>query len=118
MRSFIVATLMAVTIPVYTFGFGAIAVDDEVGDKADNVGYYISTGEASKEEAQGAAMKGCKEYGNKNCRVAGWFKECGAYATSKDAYGYGFGSSQEIAINKALEECGSKNCRLVVSDCE
>ncbi len=115
--SLILASL-TITIPSYLLAYGAIAVDDEVGYKADEVGYYIATGESSKESAKKAALKGCKDIGNKNCEVVAWFETCGAYAVSKKYSGIGYGSTKEIAINMALDNCGDSSCRIVVAECE
>lgn len=97
------------------FAVGAIAVDDEAGET--EPGYGIATGYDSEAEAKAAAMKFCKEHGNK-CEVVGWFKTCGAYAASKNYAGFGFGASKETAIAKAKDVCGNSNCKVIASDCE
>jgi hypothetical protein len=97
------------------FAIGAIAVDDEVGDS--DPGYGVVTGHDSEREAKAAAMKACKEHGNK-CEVVGWFKTCGAYASSKNNSGYGFGATKAAATAKAKEVCGDNNCKIIVSECE
>jgi len=97
------------------FAFGAIAVDDSVGDT--DPAWGISTGEDSEAAAKRAAMKYCKEHGE-NCKVVGWFKTCGAYASSKKYYGYGFGATKAIATTKALEMCGQNSCQLITAECE
>lgn len=98
------------------FAFGAIAVDDEDGD--DEPGYGFVTGEDTADKAKAAALKECRKAGNRNCKVVVWFKQCGAYATSKKHYGYGYGASKAIAVSNALEGCGQKSCKLVVAECE
>jgi len=45
-------------------------------------------------------------------------KQCGAYASSRKNSGIGYGNSKSIAESKALDECGTKACKIVVSDCE
>ena len=97
------------------FAIGAIAVDDSVGDT--DPAYGFSTGHDSEASAKKAAMKFCKEHGD-NCKVVVWFKTCGAYASSKKYYGYGFGKSKGIATRAALEMCGQKSCRVVVAECD
>ena len=72
------------------FAIGAIAVDDSVGEN--DPGYGFVTGEDSEAAAKAGAMKQCKSSGNDNCKVVVWFKTCGAYASSKKYYGYGFGA--------------------------
>ena len=96
------------------FAYGAIAVDDQVGDEP---AYGFSTGEDSKESAQRQALKYCKEHGDK-CKVVVWFETCGAYASSKKYYGYGWGATKAKATAKALEMCGNNNCQVVVAECE
>lgn len=104
--------------PSFSFGIGAIAVDDEEGDKAKEVGYWYVVGESSEAAAKKEAMAGCKKAGMKNCRIAGWFKKCGAYVSSPKYSGYGYGKTKEAAIDMALNECNDKSCRVVVSECE
>lgn len=98
------------------FAYGAIAVDDEVGES--DPAYGFATGEDTADDAKKQALKYCREYGTKNCKVAVWFKKCGAYAASKKYYGYGYGDSKKIASDKALEMCGNSNCKVVVAECE
>lgn len=97
------------------FAIGAIAVDDSVGDA--EPGYGLVTGEDSESAAKAGALKQCKSAGNDNCKVVVWFKSCGAYASSKKVYGYGFGASEAVAKKAALEMCGS-GCKIAVSECE
>ena len=96
--------------------YGAIAVDDEQGES--EPGFGFATGEDSQDAAKRAALKQCRESGNDHCKVAVWFKACGAYAASKKYYGYGFGDSKAIATKKALEMCGRNQCQVVVAECE
>lgn len=115
---FFVASL-AIVLPTYLFAVGAIAVDDEVGLKADEAGYYMATGEDSEASAKSAALKGCKALeGAKNCEVMVWFKQCGAYASSKELSGIGYGATKDIATKMALEACGGAGCKIAVADCE
>ncbi|MEQ1518890.1 MAG: DUF4189 domain-containing protein [Usitatibacteraceae bacterium] len=97
------------------FAIGAIAVDDSVGEK--DPAWGISTGEDSEAAAKKSAMKLCKENGD-NCKVVGWFKTCGAYASSRKYFGYGFGATKAIATSKALEMCGQNSCKVVTAECE
>ena len=113
--SILLAVSFALLLPSSAFAFGAIAVDDEVGDSEPGYGYVI--GMDSEKEAKAGALKQCRESGNENCKVAVWFKKCGAYAASKKHYGIGYGNSKSIAESKALEECGG-SCKIMVSDCE
>lgn len=98
------------------FAIGAIAVDDEAGNK--DTGYGWATGYATKEEAFAAAIKECKNAGNSNCQSKVWFKECGAYAANSNYYGIGWGSSKEVAEQKAMSQCGHSDCEVKVSACE
>lgn len=97
------------------FAVGAIAVDDSAGET--DPAYGFATGYDSEGEAKKAAMKFCKENGE-NCKVVVWFKTCGAYASSKKFYGYGFGATKAVATGKALEMCGQNSCKVVVAECE
>jgi len=111
------ALLITLGILVHSsaFAVGAIAVDDSVGEK--DPAWGVSTGEDSEAAAKKAALKLCKENGD-NCKVVGWFKTCGAYASSKKYYGYGFAATKAAATSKALEMCGNNSCKLVVAECE
>ena len=97
---------------------GAIAVDDEEGMKAGDVGYATATGYSTREAAGKAALQSCKDEGNSSCKVVVRFDTCGAYAGSSDYFGIGWGKSEEVATRAALDQCGSKSCKIVVSDCE
>lgn len=103
-------------LPTIVFAMGAIAIDDEVGDE--DPGYGISTGMASKEAASKDALAQCKKAGNDNCKVKVWFNGCGAYATSKNFYGVGYGATKKVAESKALSECGKSSCEVKVSECD
>lgn len=113
-RSAVCAAVLCV--PAMAFAAGAIAVDDDVGDTSD-AGYGTSTGQDSREEAAAAAMRKCRSFGNKNCKVVVRFDTCGAYANSRKHYGVGWGETARVARAKALDTCGD-GCRILVSDCE
>lgn len=102
-------------VPATAFAFGAIAVDDQMGDT--DPAYGFATGEDDKASAQKKALKYCKENGD-NCKVVVWFETCGAYASSKKYYGYGYGATKAVATKKALEMCGRNSCQVVVAECE
>ena len=111
------ALLLALSFFVQSsaFAIGAIAVDDVEGEA--EPAYGFATGEDTEAAAKAAAMKYCKQNGE-NCKVAVWFKTCGAYAASKKYYGVGYGATKAIATAKAIEECGQASCRIVVAECE
>lgn len=109
---------LMLALPMGAHAVGAIAVDDVEGDTAATVGYNIVGGYASESEAKAAALKACRAAGNKNCKIGVWYTRCGAYATSKESTGYGTGGTKQIAIDKALDGCDDKGCKIVVADCE
>lgn len=111
-----VALSIGLIMPASVMAVGAIAVDDEAGDVT--AGYALVTGYDSKAAAQAAAIKECREAGNKNCKAVLWFETCGAYAADAEHYGIGFGKSIKIAESKAIEDCGGGSCKPIVSDCE
>jgi hypothetical protein len=118
MKGFIRALSIAASLMIASsgaFAAGAIAVDDEQGSKASEVGFGIGVGD-TREEAGRSAMAECRKAGNSNCKVAVRYDTCGAYAASRNTSGIGWGSSEDIARNKALDACGSA-CRIVVADC-
>ncbi|RAU21522.1 hypothetical protein CU669_12540 [Paramagnetospirillum kuznetsovii] len=119
MRNVFFAMTMVVGMLVGSVGAmaaGAIAVDDEAGSKADEVGYGIGTG-ATREEAGIDAKRECKKAGNSECKVAVRYDTCGAYAASRSYSGIGWGSTEGAAKANALEACGA-GCKVVVSDCQ
>ena len=95
---------------------GAIAVDDTAGSKPSDAGYGIGFGD-DKDSAKAAAMAKCKGMGNDSCKVAVWFKKCGAYVSSNEKYGIGWGNSESAAKDMAMEQCGNESCRVVASEC-
>ena len=97
------------------FAYGAIAVDDHKGSK--DPAYGFATGHSSEGAAKASALKFCKQHAP-NCKVVGWFKQCGAYASSKRFYGYGWGPTKAVATKNALEMCGNKHCEVHVAKCE
>jgi hypothetical protein len=107
----------AISVAANAYAAGAIAVDDEEGEHHEDVGYGVATGEHNREEAAGAAMRRCRQEGNKSCRVVVRFDKCGAYAVSSGHFGVGWGNSLRAAQTMSLKECGS-NCRVAVSECE
>jgi hypothetical protein len=118
MRSFLsmVAVAAVLGFSGAALAAGAIAVDDEEGTKASEVGYGIGQG-ATRDAAAAAAVRECKKAGNANCKVVVRYDGCGAYAASKNYSGAGWGTSESAAKAKALEECGNSACRVVVADC-
>jgi hypothetical protein len=111
------ALVLSLVTPISAFAIGAIAVDDVEGDSASDVGYNVVGGFDSELSAKGAALKACRDAGNKNCKIGVWYKRCGAYASSKDATGWGTGGSKSEASQNALDGCGA-GCKVVVADCE
>ena len=110
------ALVAVLTASGAAFAAGAIAVDDEQGTKASEVGYGVGEG-STREEAAAMALKNCKESGNSSCQVVVRYDTCGAYAGSKKYAGKGWGKTDEIAKKKELDECGDSACRIIVADC-
>jgi hypothetical protein len=108
--------LASLILPLGAFAAGAIAVDDEEGER--DPGYGIVTGASSRAEAGRDAMKECRKQGNKNCKVAVRFDTCGAYASSRKNSGIGYGKSVDVARTMAMNECGTKACKIIVAECE
>lgn len=110
------ALLVGFSFSSTVLAYGAIAVDDEQGES--EPGYGFATGEGSQDAAKRAALKQCRESGNDHCKVAVWFKQCGAYAASNKYYGYGYGDTKAVAKRKALEMCARDDCKVVIAECE
>ena len=108
--------LTSLILPLGAFAAGAIAVDDEEGDR--DPGYGVVVGASSRDEASRDAMAECRKQGNKGCKVAVRFDTCGAYASSRKNFGIGYGRSEDVARTMAMNECGTKACKIVVAECE
>jgi len=117
MKKYLLAWSIALSMlsPV-AFAAGAIAVDDEVGEK--EPGYGLVYGYESREEAAKEALRECRLQGNEHCRIVARFDKCGAYAASLKYFGVGWGNNAADAQAMAMENCGNSNCRVVVVDCE
>ena len=95
---------------------GAIAVIDDKGDTAKDVGYAVGRGDTQDKAAKDAFAE-CKKADMKGCKIAVKYDECGAYASSKERFGIGDGSTEAEAKKTALKNCGNTSCRIVISDC-
>jgi hypothetical protein len=107
---------IAAALPAFVYATGAIAIDEQRGD--DEPGYGIAVGQDGKDEAQKAALAECRKAGNKNCKVRVWFDGCGAYASSTNFYGVGYGKTLKAAEKMALDSCGKASCEVKVSECD
>jgi hypothetical protein len=108
--------LASLILPLSTWAAGAIAVDDEEGDT--EPGYGVVVGAGSRDEAARDALAQCRKEGNKGCKVAVRFDTCGAYASSRKNFGVGYGRSVDVARTMAMNECGTKACKIIVAECE
>jgi len=109
--------LLLLAMSTQVFAAGAIAVDDEEGNSADEVGYGIGFGK-TRDEASKVALSECRKHGNENCKVKVRFDGCGAYAVSKRYFGVGWGKTVAQAERAALEQCGRSACKVAVSECD
>ena len=117
-RSLVLAAGLVLAETTAVLAWGAIAVDDEVGQQADDVGWGFSTGHDTEAEARRGAMAECRKSGNDKCKVVLTFKACGAYAASRRYYGVGEGSTKERAEQTAVQLCGRAACAVVISECD
>ncbi len=113
-RAALVAMLIAAPLTTIAGGWGAISADDEFGERDP---FHGIGGGDSKAEATKNSQKFCKEAGGKNCEVLVTYQQCGAYAVSRKFSGTGVGPTKTAAEKKALEQCSSSSCNVVVSDC-
>ena len=114
----VVVSAMMLSGPTLAFAssYDSIAVDGDAGTKAGNAGYGVGEGDSS-DEAKRDAMKNCKSSGNHHCEVEVTYRQCGAYASSREHSGNGIGSTEGEAKRNAMSECGNSSCKIVVSDC-
>jgi hypothetical protein len=121
MRRVVHGVATAVALMAFAVGpaqaTGAIAVDDE-DVEANDAGFGWATGAANRKEAEHRAIEACHEHGNDTCKVVVWFEGCGAYAASAKRKGIGWGETREIAKQKAMADCGSDRCRILVAECD
>lgn len=110
------ALCVALSAPLGAMAFGAIAVEDEEGQT--EPGYGLVTRADSRESAGRAALAMCTKSGNDNCKVIARFDKCGAYASSSQRYGAGWGLTESAAKEMAMEKCDEQACRVRVSECE
>lgn len=109
--------LLLMALSSHSYAIGAIAVDDDEGDSAAEIGYGLGFGD-TREAASREALRKCRAAGNSNCKVKVWFESCGAYAASRRYYGVGWGRNIETAERNALKHCGNNACRIAVSECD
>lgn len=110
------ALACALMAPMGAMAAGAIAVDDNVGEK--DPGYGYSLNKDSRDEAGRSALRQCKEYGNDDCRVVVRFDTCGAYAASRKVFGIGWGTTKKAAVRMAMDQCERDSCKVIVAECE
>lgn len=119
----IFAGLLAIASSATFAAWGAIVVVDWQGLEADDVGYAQHYDAPTEAEASSQAMSACRNMqvaeGNKasECRLVVTFQKCGAYAISKNNFGVGSASLLSIAEKQALQQCGNKSCKIVISGC-
>jgi hypothetical protein len=99
------------------FAWGAIAVDDESGQTARDVGYGYVTGANSEAAAERGAMAECRKRNSKNCKVVLTFESCGAYAVDKSNWGTSEGVSENASRRNAIAQCGKAACKVAVAVC-
>ena len=118
LKKLMIATcLLFMAMSTQVFAAGAIAVDDDEGGTAEEVGFGIGFGK-TRDEAGKEAMSECRKHGNTNCKVKVRFDGCGAYAASKRYFGIGWGKTVAQAEKAALEQCGRSACKVAVSECD
>ena len=112
-RTLLAATVLA--LPAAAFAAGAIAVDDEVGERDPGYGYSIN--HKSRDAAARDAVRQCRRSGNDSCKVVARFDACGAYASSRKYAGAGWGETKRDAVRMALKKCGHERCKVHVAVC-
>ena len=63
-------------------------------------------------------MEACQSEGNTECKVVLKFRNCCAYAASRNNYGGGTGGTMVAAEKSAPTNCGEAECIAIVCDCE
>ncbi|MDI1352974.1 MAG: DUF4189 domain-containing protein [bacterium] len=95
--------------------WGAFAV---ASDKDSEGSLYGNGGGDTKEEAEKNAQQFCIQAGAKQCDLVLTYQQCGAYAFADHEHkGSGIGTTKKLAEEDAMKNCNSKNCTLLVSDC-
>ena len=117
-KKILAAAALTTMVASAAYGWSAIAVDDGEGIAQAEVGYGSVTKSPTKDAASAAALAACKDEGNDDCAVVLAFQNCGAYAASTVAFGTGTAMTLKDAEQSAVTDCGDKDCKIVVSDCE
>jgi hypothetical protein len=113
----LLAASSCIALTQSAFAAGAIAVDDEEGLDADDIGYGWATG-ATRDEAGRNALAECRsQRNNRGCKVVVRFDTCGAYVVSHRHWGVGWGESKRSAEDRAYDQCGP-DCHVVISECD
>lgn len=101
--------------PAWKTQWGAIATD---GNNA-ALGTFI--GASSKRIAEKAALKQCKEYGGKNCKIKlAYYNQCASLISGDKLFFVQSAGSREEAVSDGLDRCrsaGDTGCREHYSDC-
>ncbi len=97
--------------------YGAIAIDDEAGQSARDVGYGYVTGADTEAAANRGAIAECRKRNTKSCKVVLTFEECGAYAVDKSNWGSSEGRTENAARRGAIAQCGTAACKVAVAVC-
>ena len=118
LKKLLAVAAMSSMVAGAAYGWGAIAVDDDPGLAHSEVGYGIVTKAPSQQTASSDAVEVCTSEGNAGCQLVLTFQNCGAYAASKVAFGTGTAATQSDAERRAMSDCGDKECKVVISDCE
>lgn len=112
-KALLAAAVLA--FPAAAFAAGAIAVDDEVGERDPGYGYAIN--HKSRDSAAREAVRECRRSGNDSCKVVARFDRCGAYASSRKYAGAGWDNTKREAARMAMQKCGHERCKVHLAVC-
>jgi hypothetical protein len=97
------------------YAWGAIAIDASVSNA--DPAYGVGGGDSESEAVENAHDFCIKAGGGKGCKSMVTYRECGAFASNGGEAGWGKAATKQTAENGAMDGCGKKNCKIVISDC-
>lgn len=109
---FLLAALLAAPA-MAADNFGAIAYSPKSG------AHGWAKDHPTRAAAQKAALAACTKHAE-DCRAAVWFKNgCGTLAVSEKVYGWGWGTTQQLADAEATKACSKRaaGCKIAVQVC-
>jgi hypothetical protein len=89
----------------------------DTGAQNKTVAYDNSVAQRSDASAPKSKATPCDGAGD-DCKAPGAVDGCGAFASSQEHIGFGFGATASAATSKAIEMCGQNECHVESVGCQ